>query len=88
MIAYETTVQHRHRKLPQKLTIIGHHAAFNEEQSPYCIVSHKKSPKKTKKKKRPYVCTQYTFVSFGIVSNDLEYSYTYIRTVNSNHIDK
>ena len=40
MIANETTLHKT--KMTQKLTTIGHHTAFNNEQSPYCIVSYKR----------------------------------------------
>ena len=41
MIANETTV-HQRPKMTHTLTIIGHRTAFNNEQSPYRIVSYKK----------------------------------------------
>ena len=40
MIANETTHPHE-TKMTQKLTTIGHRRAFNNEQSPYRIVSYK-----------------------------------------------
>ena len=40
MIANETTLLET--KITQKLTTIGHHMAFNNEQSPYCIVIYKR----------------------------------------------
>ena len=41
MIANETTV-HQETKMTQTLTTIGHRTAFNNEQSPYRIVSYKR----------------------------------------------
>ena len=40
MIASENSPQDT--KMTQKLTTIGHRMAFNNEQSPYCIVSYKR----------------------------------------------
>ena len=40
MIANETTPQET--KMTKQLTTIGHRTAFNNEQSPYCIVSYKR----------------------------------------------
>ena len=41
MIANETTI-HKRPKMTQTLTTIGHRTAFNNEQSPYRIVSYKR----------------------------------------------
>ena len=40
MIANETTL-HKRLYMTQKLTTIGHHTAFNNEQNPYRTVSYK-----------------------------------------------
>ena len=50
MIANETTVQEI--KMTQTLTTIGHSTSFNNEQSPYRIVSYKRPHDNVKQFKR------------------------------------
>ena len=50
-------------QMTQKLTTIGHHTAFNNEQSPYCIVCYKRhrndNVKQFKRENsRPNLCTK------------------------------